>query len=429
MKRCHTCGEDFEDKFSFCPIDATALNKLAADITNAALNNDSPADLTILATCCSSAKQRSIDYYPTIVDSTSFVDRLVDELACLGERTKLAWSRFKESPTNFAREIFIEAESGIRGLLTSRNLAAGVIAPLLVLFSILLVLWLGDRMARKPASLARDEEAIGPATILTFKSTTEIKPAGAGVGEGGKGTVGFAQRKGQGSERKDRPSHGGGGGGLGNPLPVQQGRPPQPSLIPAPIPAISIPRKVLVPAGLDIDPALWKSLPFSVYGDPRSHATTASNGPGNGGGMGTGDGQGVGEGKGPGFGPGEKGNIGGGPNSRGGGGGGGSDGNNTDVSNVPIPASQATERARLLFKPEPQYTEEARRNQITGTVVLRVVFSLTGQVTNIRVVSSLPFGLTERAIAAARQIRFLPATKNGRPVPVYMQLEYSFNLY
>jgi len=42
---------------------------------------------------------------------------------------------------------------------------------------------------------------------------------------------------------------------------------------------------------------------------------------------------------------------------------------------------------------------------------------------------SLQGGLTEKAIAAARQIRFVPATRNGQPVSMYMQLEYNFNLY
>jgi protein TonB len=91
--------------------------------------------------------------------------------------------------------------------------------------------------------------------------------------------------------------------------------------------------------------------------------------------------------------------------------------------------SEVDQRARLLFKPEPQYTEEARRNQTTGTVVLRVVFASTGEVVQIRAVRTLPFGLTERAIAAARQIRFEPALKGGHPVSVFMQLEYNFNLY
>jgi len=86
-------------------------------------------------------------------------------------------------------------------------------------------------------------------------------------------------------------------------------------------------------------------------------------------------------------------------------------------------------KARVLSKPEPQYTEEARKNQVTGTVVLRAVFTSGGQVSNIRAISGLPFGLTERAIAAARQIKFAPATKEGRPVSMYIQLEYNFNLY
>ena len=86
-------------------------------------------------------------------------------------------------------------------------------------------------------------------------------------------------------------------------------------------------------------------------------------------------------------------------------------------------------RARVLSKPEPSYTESARKNQITGTVVLRAVFSSSGAVTNISTIRGLPDGLTERAISAAKQIKFSPATKDGHPVSMWMQLEYNFNLY
>jgi TonB family protein len=86
-------------------------------------------------------------------------------------------------------------------------------------------------------------------------------------------------------------------------------------------------------------------------------------------------------------------------------------------------------KARILGKPEPTYTEEARKNQITGTVVLRVVLSSSGQVTNIEAVTGLPNGLTERAIAAARGLRFVPATKDGHSVSTRMELQYNFNLY
>ena len=88
-----------------------------------------------------------------------------------------------------------------------------------------------------------------------------------------------------------------------------------------------------------------------------------------------------------------------------------------------------TQRARVLSKPEPSYTEEARQAQITGTVVLRAVFSETGEVIKIRTISELPHGLTDKAIGAARQIKFIPAIKDGRFVSTHIQLEYNFNLY
>ena len=86
-------------------------------------------------------------------------------------------------------------------------------------------------------------------------------------------------------------------------------------------------------------------------------------------------------------------------------------------------------KARILARAEPQYTDEARTNMVTGTVVLRAVFSTNGQVTNIRVVNGLPYGLTEKAVDAARLIRFSPAMKDGRPVSQYIQIEYNFSLY
>jgi len=91
--------------------------------------------------------------------------------------------------------------------------------------------------------------------------------------------------------------------------------------------------------------------------------------------------------------------------------------------------SEVTQRARVLKKPEPTYTESARKYSITGTVVLRAVFSQDGEVTNIFVVRKLPHGLTQQALKAARAIRFTPAMKDGRPVSMYIQLEYNFNLY
>lgn len=100
-----------------------------------------------------------------------------------------------------------------------------------------------------------------------------------------------------------------------------------------------------------------------------------------------------------------------------------------DTAREVIDPSEVTVRARIISKPEPHYTEEARQNQVVGTVILRAVFSADGSVKHILVIKELPNGLTERSVQAAQRIKFVPAMLNGRPVSMFVQLEYSFNLY
>ncbi len=70
----------------------------------------------------------------------------------------------------------------------------------------------------------------------------------------------------------------------------------------------------------------------------------------------------------------------------------------------------------IMFKPRPAYTEEARRVQIEGEVLLEMLFSASGEVRFVRLVRGLGHGLDESAIAAAREIRFRPAQREGSPV-------------
>jgi protein TonB len=65
-----------------------------------------------------------------------------------------------------------------------------------------------------------------------------------------------------------------------------------------------------------------------------------------------------------------------------------------------------------------QYTDEAKRAAIEGTVVLDLVVGEDGRVREVQVVSGLGHGLTEAAVAAARACRFSPGEKDGTPVPV-----------
>ena len=86
-------------------------------------------------------------------------------------------------------------------------------------------------------------------------------------------------------------------------------------------------------------------------------------------------------------------------------------------------------RISVTSKPEPGYTVAARKHDVTGTVTLRCVFHASGKVTNIKVLTPLPDGLTEKAIEAAKQIKFIPAMKDGRPVSTYAVINYAFELY
>jgi TonB family protein len=308
----------------------------------------------------------------------------------------------------------------------SRSVVAAMISSFVFLIVILGVIVAIDR--RGQGLLALNDN---PNQELTVEQIIDIPdeqptpdPGPAGLNKGGGG----------GSKPKFERPQGGGGGGREDPRPASFGKVPQASLDvpqvvapnpnPPPLPKNpSLPVAATVVADPLLVPPDARVLP---YGDYKSKSTDPSSGPGTGNGIGTGTGGGIGPGEGGGLGPGRGGNIGGGDFRAGGGGAGGGGGG--DYSRI-FTGRDVTTKARLLSKPEPQYTEDARKNQITGTVVLKVVFSSNGSVTNIRTVSGLPYGLTEKAIAAARQIRFEPATKDGHRVSMWMQLEYNFNLY
>lgn len=308
----------------------------------------------------------------------------------------------------------------------SNNAMFGVIAA----FSVLLLLvgggvFLNFWQQKKAAEQQQAEEQLIADQLIDIPAEQPTPDVG---------TAGLNKGKGGGSKPKQEKPGGGGGGGREDPKPASFGKTPQASLTvpqvvaPDPKPPTiknpSLPVAATVVADPMLVPPDARVLP---YGDFKSKSTDPSSGPGTGNGIGTGRGGGIGPGEGGGIGPGRGGNIGGGDRNDGGGGPGGG-GGGTDYNKV-FSGKDVNSKARVLSKPEPQYTEEARKNQVTGTVVLRAVFTSGGQVTNIRAVSGLPFGLTERAIAAARNIRFVPATKDGHAVSMYIQLEYNFNLY
>ena len=75
-----------------------------------------------------------------------------------------------------------------------------------------------------------------------------------------------------------------------------------------------------------------------------------------------------------------------------------------------------TTQVEILYKPKPVYTDEARKLNIEGEVLLEVVFGANGDLHVDRVVRGLGHGLDEAAVGATNKIKFKPAQHNGSPI-------------
>jgi protein TonB len=208
---------------------------------------------------------------------------------------------------------------------------------------------------------------------------------------------------------KQNEMHGGGGGGDRSPTPVSKGKLPKlanKQFVPPMISHVENPKLVMDPTLIIPPDANIPKVDSPNLGDPLSKSGLASNGFGSGGGMGSGRGGGVGPGSGPGFGPGSGGGMGGGVYKIGGG--------------VSSPS--------LIYKVEPEYSEEARKAKFQGTVLLYVEVDEKGLPRNIRVIRPLGLGLDQKAIEAVEKWKFSPGKKDGKPVAVQAQIEVNFRL-
>jgi len=89
---------------------------------------------------------------------------------------------------------------------------------------------------------------------------------------------------------------------------------------------------------------------------------------------------------------------------------------------------QPTKPAQLIYRVEPEFSEEARKAKFQGMVVLMVEIGVDGQPHNIKVVSPAGLGLDQKAIEAVSQWRFKPAERGGKPVASTARVEVFFHL-
>lgn len=194
-----------------------------------------------------------------------------------------------------------------------------------------------------------------------------------------------------------------GGGGLDMPQPATRGMLPR-----SPVRVFVPPAQVRtneqpileLPPALDV-PLDAPNIKAANWGDPFAVVGPPSHGRGRRGGIGDGSDGGIGNQRGNRYGTGLDGvlNVGGG---------------------VTAP--------RLLFKVEPEYSEEARKAKYQGAVTLRAIVDEHGAVRHVEVSAPLGLGLDEKAIEAVKKWRFQPGRQSGKPVPVWAVVEVHFRL-
>jgi TonB family protein len=374
-------------------------------------------------------------YRPTILEDAGLVSRLRAELRGVAREYELTWPEFRRDPFGFAVRVAAGYGQLLRRAAAQDYAMQSALAPLCLVLLIAVGLAASENRCRFLSLFSqrceqaladnpyRDLQVIG---FVGDEIPREQKPPER------EGAAGTNRGDGGGSKAKPEKSGGGGGGGRESSLPTSSGKVAQASpqdqiLTPSVRPPLTNPSLAVEPT-LKGDPLLLPPNPNAIdFGDPNSTSVVPSDGPGSGGGQGTGHGTGQGPGDGKGHGPGYGENTGNGRPIYGGGGRGGS-GDNLDLNRI-YRAPEVTRRAVITHRPEPNFTEAARLNNVTGVVRLRAVLTAGGQVTSISVLKGLPDGLTEKAIEAARQIRFTPAQRDGRAVSQWVTIEYNFNIY
>jgi TonB family protein len=95
---------------------------------------------------------------------------------------------------------------------------------------------------------------------------------------------------------------------------------------------------------------------------------------------------------------------------------------------VALPDPRNNTHPILIYKTEPEYTSEARKARLEETVLISTVIDETGRPTQLKVLKGLGMGLDGQALASVSKYKFKPATRDGNPVAIQVQVEVNFRL-
>jgi len=83
----------------------------------------------------------------------------------------------------------------------------------------------------------------------------------------------------------------------------------------------------------------------------------------------------------------------------------------------------------VIYKVEPEFSEEARKAKFMGVVTVTLIVNTQGLPQDVHVIRGVGMGLDDKAVEAVRQYKFKPAMENGHPVPVRVNVEVNFQIF
>ncbi len=101
----------------------------------------------------------------------------------------------------------------------------------------------------------------------------------------------------------------------------------------------------------------------------------------------------------------------------------------TDLAKTTLKVGGNISAPHVTHAPDPQYTEPARKSAYQGTCVLWLIVGVDGRVHEIEIARAIGMGLDEQAVKTVQAWTFQPASRNGEPVPVQINVEVNFRLY
>jgi len=435
LKYCTKCEEGFAEKFGFCPncgenLQAFEMNPIQNETAAAGASGVNNAETETLPTAsfepAAAAQEQVVPATAAFADNDILEldsvdvpeepETLIAEPATANDtgsyyqpaaETETATYNFSDDKENTATDandysptVIVEKDVQLRN-----GLLAGFGT---MIMAAVLIAWVWSLFVHSLPVFALDEEGL-------FAFVGPIEPEPIDIEKPPK--------------KNDKEGGGGGGGGKENPLPVNKGR--LPTQMENPPNQLLTVTQMSNPTFLVQNATkgnIKREMTDQPIGLPNGLTSDLSGGPGRGGGIGGGNGSGAGNGNGLGEGNGNGSGSGDGNGDGNGDGDGPGDDGSPKIAKIVKPAG-VTVPIKIISKPQARYTDAGRTNNVQGTVTLKVTFTASGTIGGISTVSGLPYGLTEQAIAAARQIKFEPPKRDGVPYSVTRTISYTFTIY